>query len=138
MIIHEDFEGSRALPAFTRAFADLIEEGLAKSQTLYHSKHEVIYEVDEPVGDVKRRVKGGFLFRVQDEVCWWTFAFTHADYQRQGVYTRVYAAFEAYLQEKNVKEINAFVHVTNTAMHLAAAKQKVLPEYSKISKRLRD
>lgn len=133
--IHNDvLEGSPALPAFMREYADLIERGWARPYTAHTDKHKVCY-AKNPDGVVM----GGIVYGLNQltKVGWIVFSFTVPEHRRQGVYTALHREVEALMTKAGMTDLASHVHVDNKVRQASCEQVGMAPEFLRMNKRLK-
>ena len=132
-ILHEPLEGSRALPAFMREYANLIERGWARPYTAHNDKHKIVYACND-----SGTVMGGIVYGLNQvtKVGWIVFSFTVPEFQKQGVYTALHSALEQKLRDAGMTDLASHVHVDNAVRQASCKKVGMEPEFYRMNKRL--
>lgn len=133
--IHNDaLEGSPALPAFMREYADLIERGWARPYTAHNEKHRVCYA--RSADDV---VMGGIVYGLNQltKVGWIVFSFTVSEYRRQGVYTALHREVETLMTSAGMTDLASHVHVDNLVRQASCQQVGMAPEFLRMNKQLK-
>ena len=132
--VHTDvLEGSPALPAFMREYADLIERGWARPYTAHNEKHKVCY-----ARNPDKRVMGGLVYGLNQltKVGWIVFSFTVPEFRRQGVYTALHREVEDLMRQAGMTSLASHVHVDNLVRQASCSQVGMMPEFLRMNKRL--
>ena len=125
-------EGSEAFSTVLGQYALLIDNGFARPNTPWNSKHRVMYISDG------EKIACGIVYAT-DLIAgkgWFLFSFTLAEYRRQGLYTSLRATLEKKLEELGITEIGSHVHVANVVQIAVCAAVGSEPEFIRMTKTL--
>ena len=133
--VHNDvLEGSPAMAAFMREYADCIERGWARPYTAHNDKHRICY-AKNPAG----RVMGGVVYGLNQltKVGWIVFSFTVPEFRRQGVYSALHQEVETLMTKAGMTDLASHVHVDNEVQLKSCEKLGKVPEFLRMNKKLR-
>jgi len=133
-IQNELLEGSAALPAFLRAYAELLDLGWGRPFTVHNEKHKVCYAKSD-----SGNVMGGIVYGMNPltKLGWIVFSFTVPEFRRQGVYTRLHREVELLMTRGGMTDLASHVHVDNEAQIKSCERVGKKPEYYRMHKSLR-
>jgi hypothetical protein len=101
----------RAVPLMLRVYADMIDSGHNGDYSVhFNNDHEIVWAEynGKPIGGIY------YIVRNNREIAWNTFVFVDNKWRSYRILPYCYEGLVSILLERNIKELHAYINVTNT------------------------